>query len=253
MYNNHLFIYNSLLNNKNFPILINLILKINNYLNKSTGKKELKFFDLKNVESLIELKISSKSFIEYLLRLYHDNIENFNKGNDIFRNIIDDGELCLLKVLIQPHNLISSIDHEFKSAIEDFKTNGKSLEMDIKNDVILIEIKKINDKLEGEFDKLIEVKENEDKLREELLNYFNLYEKKNSSGNLNSIFKILIKLETNLRRSYLNSNVKTTSNQSHLNNGKSIIISADKNKSNIKTGEKTLPNKSSLFNIKYKL
>jgi hypothetical protein len=104
--------YDYIINNDALKTLLNLILKIHNYLNKNTGKKEEKNFDIRNISNLLNFKNNNKQFMEILTKLYFANTEKSISRSDlhILNTIIESDQLPLSESDYTKHkNMLDSI------------------------------------------------------------------------------------------------------------------------------------------------
>jgi hypothetical protein len=103
--------YDYIINNDVLKTLLNLILKIHNFLNKSSGKKEEKNFDIRNIPNILNLKNNNKQFMEILIKLYFANTEKTISRSDLhlLHNLTESDKLPLSESDYTKHqNLLDS-------------------------------------------------------------------------------------------------------------------------------------------------
>jgi hypothetical protein len=153
--------YGFLINNNSLKILLNIILKIHNFLNKSSGKKEDYNFDIRNINNILSLKINNKQFTDILLKLYFNNTDK----------TISKSDLHPLHIILEsdqvPMTLVNYSNHQI--SLEEIKLSISSLSI---NKHLLSHIEKIYEDLELSFLNIHKDIENEMCNRKLFLEYF---------------------------------------------------------------------------------
>lgn len=139
--------YLYIINHDALKILLNLILKVHNFLNKNSGKKEEKNFDIRNITNIINLKNNNKQFFEILLKLYFSNSDKHITRSDlhILNTVIESDQLPLSESDLSKHitllNTIKenittlSINKHFQSSLEQIFSNIAQTLSNLKSDI----------------------------------------------------------------------------------------------------------------------
>jgi hypothetical protein len=181
--------YDYILNHEILRTLLNIILKIHNFLNKSLGKKEEKNFDIRNISNIITLKNNNKQFMDILLKIYFDNNNKTINRSDlnIIHNIIESDQMP-----------IKLIDYEKNQrTLDDIKESLTNLSL---NKLFQAHINKLYDDLSESFQNIFSDIQCEQTNRYLFLEYFGYPTDCNKSDIINSIlsncYTLLSKLPT---------------------------------------------------------
>lgn len=111
--------YLYIINNDILKTLLNLILKVHNFLNKNSGKKEVNNFDIRNISNIINLKNNNKQFFEILLKLYFSNSDKYITRSDlhILNTIIESDQLPISESDLSKHITVLNSIKENISAL----------------------------------------------------------------------------------------------------------------------------------------
>lgn len=188
-------LFEGILSNDKLSFVIGIMLKINNYLNRSTGGKELKGFDLVSLENVLDLKINSKHFFNIIGKYYSDRYFK--------ETLLNKKELG--NVYFSISYLSNSINNEFnkEKVVNQYEQAIKEIESIVKNSYIkealsnqLIEI------IQEMIGKTGELKIKEQKIKEKLILYL-LLDPQVMQENLNvyliKVLKIILKIEDKLK------------------------------------------------------
>ena len=154
--------YSYLINHDILKTLLILILKISNFLNKKSGKKEEKNFDIRNISNLMTLKINNKQFTDILLQIYFSNSDKTIARSDLhtLHTIIESDQV--------PMNLSEYSKHQ--CSLDEIKTTLNSLSL---NKNFLYKILDLCDELSLSLENLYKEIEREQTNRKLFLEYFN--------------------------------------------------------------------------------
>jgi hypothetical protein len=245
-------VYNSIKSNKLLQKTLKLILAINNHVNKENGKKEIKSFDITELEKLCDFKVNTKSFLQFILEIL------FNE--QIPQNIFESKQLNLIQTLLDAHNNITSLLNHFDTIKNKIIDHSSKLMFLIKNketlgilNSIINEIMNLISNLEEKIN--LEVNE-----RLIFLNYFNLNYSTNSDEQIKLVFSIFknIVILSNKSQIFIKELIKnyyqqTKENLNLCNSSSSDKKSMTSDNPNERKEKKQTCSGSNLFNLRYKL
>lgn len=184
-------LFESILINDKLKYVISIMLKINNYLNKSTGGRELKGFDLVSLENVLDLKINSVYFFNIVGNYYivkYPQQSLFNKTEFQYLNYA----LSYFSNAIEQENMKECF-------IKQYKDISKEIETIVQNPYIKESLYKLfMGNVEGMIEKVDELKTKEMELKERLNEYLLLESqitKEEYYAYLIKLFKIILKIE----------------------------------------------------------
>jgi hypothetical protein len=164
----YLKMYSKVLENNKLKRMIQIIYKINNYLNSNTGKKETSNFDIRAIENVLNLKNNSLYFTDLLMAIYEANLKS-----DEELNIFNSQEVYLLNHILDLNLSLTSLPNEFEKALKNLNNYEKDLKQIIQSGVFLTRLDDTFTFLKDLVDLFSVNIEKEKKLRKDFLNYFN--------------------------------------------------------------------------------
>jgi hypothetical protein len=179
-------VYKSIIGNNNLKILINTILKISNYLNTNTGKKENKTFDIRNLENILNLKNNSQYFIDILAKAYFSNTANNEP-------IFDSQNSYQLKNVLDINLNLNGLEKEYEKFRLSIKDNYESITQIVRSDVLSL-LNETFGYLNGLMDVFLANIKEEKLLRSEFLYYFGFGESKADLELVNQILNSILSL-----------------------------------------------------------
>jgi hypothetical protein len=181
-------LYSRIVENANLKKLLVVLLKINNYLNISTGKRTIPNFDIRSIDNILNLKNNSQYFIDLLVKIYKTNL----KGNSI---LLDSQDSYLLKHITDLNLNLNNLENEYEKArqrIEEYKT---SMGLMVKAKAFLEYMDKRYSDMKELMNSLNENIIKEKLLRKDFLVYFGLTcDSKNDGEMVHSIVNAVVSL-----------------------------------------------------------
>jgi hypothetical protein len=189
--NNYVTLYSRIINNHNLKLFSNIILNINNFLNRETGKKELSNFDIVCFESLCNLKVNSKCFLQFAFSVYQSQLVKNSEFKKSSMNIFDRQEINILESLLENNNSLSNLFLQVEKIQKDFEESKETIHHIIINKQILSKFTDFTIEIQNKLKLLDFSLQDEQEKRNEFLEFFH-YSLKDEAGKfslITSIFK----------------------------------------------------------------